>query len=368
MKGEALYELIYKDILSNIRNGKYAEGIKLPSEKELCEQYNVSRITGKKAMDMLAEKNIIVRMPGKGSFVNNRYEQTITGLPAEEHSSLPLIGVILDGFGGSYGYKIILGIEQTCRNMGMMMVLHCTNGDTEEETRAIHRMLSLRVKGIIIMCVHGENFNSMVLKLAVENYPIVLLDRQLKGVPVAFVGTDNYMAAKELNDWLLDRGHKKICFASHKDVDTSTIMERKQGFQDSFIKRGMLVKEEEWMSDLTATLPSCRNEKALDEDFKKIKNYIKENKEVTAFFAVEYDIADMIQCALTQMGIEKKYEIVCFDGDDSIVGGNCFTHVRQDEFTMGKKSVEILKDKITGKNEAEHTLVPYRIIEARAVF
>lgn len=366
MKGEPLYELIYKKILNDIRNGRYEEDEKLPSEKELCEQFNVSRITGKKAMDMLAEQNIIIRMPGKGSFVNSHYEQVMTELPQKENTTVPQIGVIMDGFGGSYGYKIILGIEQTCREMGMVMSLYCTNGDAQEETKAINRMLSIGVDGIIIMCVHGENFNSIVLKLAVENYPIVLLDRQLKGVPVSFVGTDNRQAARELNEWLLDKGHKNICFASHKDSETSTIIERQSGFVDSFMKRGIIINEEKWLTDLKATLPSSRSEQNLQEDVRKIKEYVKHNEEVTAFFAIEYDIAEIIKHVLIELGKEDKYDIVCFDGYDSIIGSSKFTHVCQDEFMIGKVSVETLQEKIKGRNETESILVPYKIVEAGA--
>ena len=157
MKGKPLYERIYLEILNDIRSGKYETGVRLPSEKELCGIYNVSRITGKKAMDMLAERNIIIRMPGKGSFVNDSWEQAAESLPQETKTDSPVIGVIMDGFGGSYGYKLILGIEKTCRELGYYMVLHCTNGSREEESRAVDRMLSLGAQGIIIMCVHGEN-------------------------------------------------------------------------------------------------------------------------------------------------------------------------------------------------------------------
>ena len=42
---------------------------RLPSEKELCEQWQASRSTVRKAMDQLAERGRIFRVPGKGSFV-----------------------------------------------------------------------------------------------------------------------------------------------------------------------------------------------------------------------------------------------------------------------------------------------------------
>ena len=64
-----MYERIYADLLAKIQNGDYQPGDRLPSEKESAELYGVSRITAKKAMDMLAKENQINREPGRGSFV-----------------------------------------------------------------------------------------------------------------------------------------------------------------------------------------------------------------------------------------------------------------------------------------------------------
>ena len=50
-----MYERIYGDLLAKIQSGDYQPGDRLPSEKESAEFYGVSRITAKKAMDMLAK-------------------------------------------------------------------------------------------------------------------------------------------------------------------------------------------------------------------------------------------------------------------------------------------------------------------------
>lgn len=66
VKRDPLYLKIYNDLLAGIKNGTYASGSRLPSEKELSSNYDVSRITSKKALEMLAEQNMITRMPGAG--------------------------------------------------------------------------------------------------------------------------------------------------------------------------------------------------------------------------------------------------------------------------------------------------------------
>ena len=64
-----IYERIFETLREEIIQRKYNVGDRVPSEKELADEYNVSRITSKKALEMLAEERLIVRKPGRGSFV-----------------------------------------------------------------------------------------------------------------------------------------------------------------------------------------------------------------------------------------------------------------------------------------------------------
>ena len=63
----------YQEIVSNIENDIFPEllsGELLPSERELCKRYKVSSITIKKALSLLADGNMIKRIPGKGTVYN----------------------------------------------------------------------------------------------------------------------------------------------------------------------------------------------------------------------------------------------------------------------------------------------------------
>ncbi len=45
----ALYQQVYRSIKHDILNGKFKPGDRIPSEKDLAEQFQVSRITSKKS-------------------------------------------------------------------------------------------------------------------------------------------------------------------------------------------------------------------------------------------------------------------------------------------------------------------------------
>ena len=64
-----LYQQIADTLKGNIHSGVYGEGDRLPSEKRLSEQYNVSRITVRQALNALMTDNLIYSVQGKGTFV-----------------------------------------------------------------------------------------------------------------------------------------------------------------------------------------------------------------------------------------------------------------------------------------------------------
>ncbi len=61
-----LKEILNKKILDNT----WLHGEKLPTEQELCEQYEVSRITVRRALAELEREGLIVRKQGLGTFVS----------------------------------------------------------------------------------------------------------------------------------------------------------------------------------------------------------------------------------------------------------------------------------------------------------
>jgi GntR family transcriptional regulator len=66
------YQQIIDYYRSLIESGKLVEGFKMPTEEEMCNQFNVSRITIRRALDGLMQDGYIFKQQGKGSFVTTK--------------------------------------------------------------------------------------------------------------------------------------------------------------------------------------------------------------------------------------------------------------------------------------------------------
>lgn len=76
-----LYYRIKSRLQEAIENGQLAPGDRVPSERELTEQYGVSRMTARQAVTELKAQGYIVRVQGKGTFVAApKLDQPLVGL------------------------------------------------------------------------------------------------------------------------------------------------------------------------------------------------------------------------------------------------------------------------------------------------
>jgi DNA-binding GntR family transcriptional regulator len=64
-----VYEQIADRIAAQIESGELPPGARVPSEATICQTYEVSRDTARRAMELLRERGLVETRAGKGSFV-----------------------------------------------------------------------------------------------------------------------------------------------------------------------------------------------------------------------------------------------------------------------------------------------------------
>jgi GntR family transcriptional regulator len=67
-----LYKQLEEILREKITLGDFPSGSRLPSETQLCDRYDVSRITVRQALDELTREELIQRVQGKGTIVTSQ--------------------------------------------------------------------------------------------------------------------------------------------------------------------------------------------------------------------------------------------------------------------------------------------------------
>jgi DNA-binding LacI/PurR family transcriptional regulator len=346
-EAQPLYKRIYDHILDNISSGKLLAGDKVPSEKELCEQFKVSRITSKKALEMLSEQGVLVRFPGKGSFVAARDSWLGERGAGTSHN----IGFIIPDFSDSFGTQLLCGIEETCNTLGYNLILKRSRDIVAEEENAINVLVREGVAGLLMLPIHGEYYNSEILKLILNKKALVFVDRKMRGLAAPSVSTDNTAAAEMGVEYLLRLGHRNIAFYSGPIQHTSTVEDRHQGFITALSDFGITYNPSLFCFSLESiwTYPFYDRQRVV-RDVEMVRRHLSAHPEVTAAFAAEYAMALIVKTAAETLNrrVPGDISVLCFDAPSFSAGRPPFTYLCQDEYAIGKQAVEILHSLING--------------------
>ena len=87
-----LYLQVKADIKNRILSKQYMPGDKLPTENELSDQYNVSKITIRKAIQNLSDEGYVNKVQGKGTFINFKKDKLYLNKTSGFKESLSSLG------------------------------------------------------------------------------------------------------------------------------------------------------------------------------------------------------------------------------------------------------------------------------------
>jgi GntR family transcriptional regulator len=68
--GIPLYVQLVEELSAKISAGEYLPGLRIPTETELCREFEVSRITIRRAIKKLVDEHVLYTKQGKGTFVS----------------------------------------------------------------------------------------------------------------------------------------------------------------------------------------------------------------------------------------------------------------------------------------------------------
>lgn len=97
----SLYYKVYQDLSKKILSNYWEDGHRLPTETQLCELYSASRITIRRALQMLEDEGHLIRTPRKGTFVRKETSNVLL-------HNMYRFSDLIHGFGASGDFHNLL--------------------------------------------------------------------------------------------------------------------------------------------------------------------------------------------------------------------------------------------------------------------
>ncbi len=152
-----------------------------------------------------------------------------------KHQSTSTIGLLVSNCSNPYFAELSAGIEDACYRADYNVIL-CNSDDQPERQQAYLRvLLEKRIDGLII-CSAGDDVGlANLLRLA--KVPVVIVDRQVKGINSDLIQVDHFKGAYMATRYLLDLKHKSIGCVAGPDT-TSVSSDRLNGYRKALADAG----------------------------------------------------------------------------------------------------------------------------------
>jgi DNA-binding LacI/PurR family transcriptional regulator len=181
-------EEVRQKIISEILDGKYSPGDKLPTERDMAVITKTSRITVRRAYEQLEKNGVIDRQPKLGTRVADSFKGN-----CREIETVGLITTLRDQFSRDF----IEAVHEACLQKDALMTLAISETTSEQNSMA----LKLVAKGIRNLIVWGFDRSldfQAFARIRALGVNIVFFDRVIPGDFADFVGLDNQDAMKTI--------------------------------------------------------------------------------------------------------------------------------------------------------------------------
>ncbi|UOD27240.1 LacI family DNA-binding transcriptional regulator [Massilia violaceinigra] len=142
------------------------------------------------------------------------------------------IGVLTQSLVSGYFNDAMVGIEDAVKAAGYALLIMSGHWHAAEEAERVELLIGRRVDGVVILT--GNMSDTQILDFS-QRVPIVAFGRKLEGERVFGFFLDNYGAACEAMELLIEQGHRRIAFIRGSD-DQEDAHARLAGYRDTLAK------------------------------------------------------------------------------------------------------------------------------------
>lgn len=353
-KYRQLAEILKKKLEKDIRQGLY----KLPTEKELCAQFQVSRQTVRQALHLLSQEGLIARRQGSGSYA--------TGLlpdAARNH-----VAILLSSDTEYIFPALLSDLETFLSQEGYSVSVFITHNRTDIERTILQSLTETPPRGLIAEPSRSglptPNFD-LYEKLSAQGTNIIFFHGYYSNLPpCSYVKDDNYSGGFALGQFLMEQRHRQI--AGIFQLDTIQGQERHLGFTRSMLEAGLPIDEDTIAWFTTEQLVHL--EKKQDTRF--LSDFIKRNLgSCSAVICHNDEIAYWLIKELSYAGLHVPEDISIASFDNSYLSELSvpgLTSLSHKPHEMAIAAVSLLMKKMQGQNTVSMQ-IPWNLIERSSV-
>ncbi len=360
------YRLLADVLRRELVEGELADGARLPGLRELARRLDVSTFTVRQALRALEKEGRVHCVPGLGAFVR----PTIPRRRATDRVTVAFATIEIESV---FAGQIATGIEQACRRRGWSLEIHNARFHPEVEARILSRLPESGADGAVILPLVDKNNLEGLFRLKFVNFPFVLVDRSIPGLPVDVAEPDHEKGAYLATQYLLRHGHRRVFMLTVAPGLTSSADARMRGYEQALTDHGIRPRPE-WRITLDPQVNVRRaaGERPLKMWYDTVLTELKNLDKPAAFFALHAIAGRALVEACRDVGlrIPQDVSVVSFDDTEFMEAWHPpITVIAQRSCHVGETALELLERRLQGDKSVEprHVLIDVDLIERQSV-
>jgi GntR family transcriptional regulator of arabinose operon len=222
---ELLYKRLMKDIKGSIENGKYRPAERLPAQVKLAEQFGVSQITVRRAIQELVNEGLLVAHSGSGTYVATPQKRGSTDTDTKS------IAIIFEDIVGGYPLvkPLFSAIREECKKDNYVLQFLELPASPDQDSQ-YKGLLELDVAGAILT----SPFNvSLLAHIAQKKIPHVLLHTDVSDGKSYCVSCNYASGIMQATLHLIEQGCRNLLLITAEKIRYSA-GQMKLGFELAF--------------------------------------------------------------------------------------------------------------------------------------
>ncbi|WP_312822980.1 LacI family DNA-binding transcriptional regulator [Epilithonimonas sp.] len=244
-----------------------------------------------------------------------------------------LLGLIVADISNEFYSTIARNLEDNALKLGYTLIIGSSDENAEKFEKLIELFSQQQVDGMIVAPVAGSE--DSLLKLLNKNYPVVTIDRYLKGVNIPGIIVNNREIAESTTSILLEKDFDKIIYVGY-DTKLQHLLDRQQGFDASIAESNKNIAVERIKVGLDNITEEIHNQlaNALGENPKNTALYLSSNKLAVA--GLSYLIKNNIK-------VPQDVSVLAFDETEAYkLFPTDITYVKQPLEQMTDEAIKLL--------------------------